>query len=265
MSTETLENKHESQTFETTTAAADFAECIADTIREGLKDAPKFFKREDMVYDEDDLPSNVLADGAVETAAFENTSQVEEMPKTTKKVIRINQEYSNVMDIDDERTKKNKKSVDAGRVGGPAYGLDNIELRNEVVQEKRRAIRVESKEDRDILSDAIQKRLEQSVFGEAKVQEGFHIVNIMQECLKSEDILAYMKNAGCCTCERCQADVLAATLSHLPAMYVVMYKKSTSARISFYHENYKMDILTSIMRAIRDVKDHPHHGNDRIQ
>ncbi len=221
MSTETLDNKQQQQSFDTTVEAIDFAESIADSIRQGLKDAPKIIGQ-----DTDSIEDIKTDDGAF----------VDEMLETPVE-----------------------------RVPIQSYGLDNIELRNEVVQEKRRAIRVESTEDRDILSDAIQRRLEASVFGEAKIQEGFHIVNVMQECLKSEDILAYMKKAGCCTCERCQADVLAATLSHLPAMYVVMYKKSTSARISFYHDNYKMDILSSIMRAIRDVNEHPHHGHDRIQ
>ncbi len=221
MSTETLDNKQKQQSFDTTVEAIDFAESIADSIRQGLKDAPKIIGQ-----DSDSIEADITDDGAF----------VDEMLEAPVE-----------------------------RVPIQSYGLDNIELRNEVVQEKRRSIRVESTEDRDILSDAIQRRLEQSVFGEAKIQEGFHIVNVMQECLKSEDILAYMKKAGCCTCERCQADVLAATLSHLPAMYVVMYKKSTSARISFYHDNYKMDILSSIMRAIRDVNEHPHHGHDRIQ
>lgn len=113
----------------------------------------------------------------------------------------------------------------------------------------------------EALSGEIQKKLEATVFGEAKVQEGFHIVNVMQEILKTEDIFEYMTQAGCCTCERCQADVLAAALTRLPAKYVVMYRKSTSPRISYYQERYKMDIITAIMRAITDVKAHPHHND----
>ena len=230
MSTEPLnEEKQVKETFESTDEAQEFATNIADTIKNGLKQAPKVF-----------VPDS--------------------------------KEDSDITEAD---STKDKGRTDPGKAGGEdtigtaidyrPYGIDDINLRNEVVQEKKRAIRVESSEDRDLLSDAIQRRLEAKVFGEAKVHEGFHIVNIMQECLKSEDILAYMKKNNCCTCERCQADVLAATLSHLPSMYVVMYKKSTSARISFYHENYKMDILSAIMRAIRDVNEHPHHGHDRIQ
>lgn len=114
----------------------------------------------------------------------------------------------------------------------------------------------------DALSGKIQKKLEETVFGEAKVQEGFHIVNVMQEILKGEDIFQYMVLGGCCTCERCQADVLAAALTRLPSKYVVMYRKSTSPRISYYHERYKMDIFTAIMRAINDVKTHPHHDDN---
>lgn len=230
MSTEPLkEEKTEKEIFESIDEAQEFAENIADTIKNGLKQAPKVF-----------------------------------VPENAEKFDSVEDESANSKERADNKGDGNEAAIGTAIDYRP-YGIDDINLRNEVVQEKKRAIRVESSEDRDLLSDAIQRRLEAKVFGEAKVHEGFHIVNIMQECLKSEDILAYMKKNNCCTCERCQADVLAATLSHLPSMYVVMYKKSTSARISFYHENYKMDILSAIMRAIRDVNEHPHHGHDRIQ
>ncbi|WP_051671504.1 late competence development ComFB family protein [Oribacterium sp. P6A1] len=235
------ENNDRKDMFDTAGDAADFAENIAATIRKGLKEASESVKKEDL-----EAISVMLGRGTDED---HDEPEAEDM-----------QEEKYV-----KNQKKSKKVVGSKYGNAHAYGIDNIELRNEVVQDKRRAIRVESAEESNVLSDAIQKHLEESVFGEAKIQEGFHIVNIMQECLKSENILEYMQNMSCCTCERCQADVLAATLSHLPAKYVVMYKKSTNARISFYHDNYKMDILSSIMRAIRDVKEHPHHGNDRIQ
>ncbi|SFG24671.1 late competence development ComFB family protein [Oribacterium sp. WCC10] len=246
MGTETFDDKK--GTFESIGEAADFAENIAATIRQGLKDAKKA-KKEAKAKEIEDI--NAMISGNPE----KNSQNMQER-------------LLGELDPDGEtksKGKKGKRVVPGGYGNNYSYGLDNIGLRNEVVKEKRRAIRVESDEDRDVISDAIQKRLEEKVFGEAKVQEGFHIVNIMQECLKSENILAYMKNQGCCTCERCQADVLAATLSHLPAKYVVMYKKSTSARISFYHDSYRMDILAAIMRAIRAVKEHPHHGDDRMQ
>ena len=230
MSTEPLkEEKSDKETFESIDEAQEFAENIADTIKNGLKQAPKIF-----------------------------------VPESKEGLDSVEAENTKAKGRADNKEAGSEAAIGTAIDYRP-YGIDDINLRNEVVQEKKRAIRVESSEDRDLLSDAIQRRLEAKVFGEAKVHEGFHIVNIMQECLKSEDILAYMKKNNCCTCERCQADVLAATLSHLPSMYVVMYKKSTSARISFYHENYKMDILSAIMRAIRDVNEHPHHGHDRIQ
>ncbi len=237
-----MQNKDKS--FHNSGDAASFAETIADTIREGLKNESVDKKKKE----EMEAINRMIGKESEEET--ENKLQDEQMKdeKSTK-----------------GKTRKSKKVVGSDYSAGPSYGIDNIALRNEVVQEKRKAIRVESQEEKDVLSDAIQKHLEESVFGEAKIQQGFHIVNIMQECLKSENILEYMQNMSCCTCERCQADVLAATLSHLPAKYVVMYKKNTNARISFYHDNYKMDILSSIMRAIRDVKEHPHHGSDRIQ
>lgn len=233
------ENQDQNGMFDDVSDAADFATNIADTIRIGLKKESENMKKEDR----DAINVMLGHDPEEDSDGGEDTA----------------------VNGSEKETKKSKKVIGPNYGSNYAYGIDNIELRNEVVQDKRRAIRVESDEDKDFLSDAIQKHLEESVFGEAKIQEGFHIVNIMQECLKSENVLEYMNNMNCCTCERCQADVLAATLSHLPAKYVVMYKKNTNARISFYHDNYRMDILSSIMRAIRDVKEHPHHGNDRIQ
>ncbi|ETP72156.1 Late competence development protein ComFB [Lachnospiraceae bacterium JC7] len=243
MGTETMDdNQKNNKSFHTAGDAASFAETIADTIKESLR------KDSDTENDEAEAINIMLGKSSEEDMDEETDMGHKKSEKGSK-----------------EKAKKSRKVISSDYSSGHAYGIDNIALRNEVVQEKRRAIRVESQEDKEVLSDAIQKHLEESVFGEAKIQEGFHIVNIMQECLKSENILEYMQNMSCCTCERCQADVLAATLSHLPAKYVVMYKKNTNARISFYHDNYKMDILSSIMRAIRDVKEHPHHGNDRIQ
>ena len=85
----------------------------------------------------------------------------------------------------------------------------------------------------------------------------------MEQILKSQNIKEMMEQNGCCTCERCQADVLALTLPRLPSKYVVLYGEDTSPRISFFEAKYRMDILVEIMRAIEDVKACPHHGEQK--
>lgn len=114
------------------------------------------------------------------------------------------------------------------------------------------------------IAQMIQKRLEKVVFEDGGVvPEGFHIVNVMEEILKTEKIRDYMVQNGSCTCERCQADVLALCLTMLPAKYVVMYRKAASPRISYYRERYKMDIIAAIARATKEVHEHPHHNGMR--
>ena len=138
-------------------------------------------------------------------------------------------------------------------------------------------IRVEDvQSENDRLSGAIGKQLEATLKTEEEKQlkknvfndgghkpVGFHIVNVMEQILKSQNIKEMMEQNGCCTCERCQADVLALTLTRLPSKYVVLYGEDTSPRISFFEAKYRMDILVEIMRAIEDVKARPHHGEQK--
>lgn len=109
-----------------------------------------------------------------------------------------------------------------------------------------------------------EKQLKKNVFNDGGHKPvGFHIVNVMEQILKSQNIREMMEQNGCCTCERCQADVLALTLTRLPSKYVVIYGEDTSPRISFFEAKYRMDILVEIMRAIEDVKARPHHGEQK--
>ena len=136
MSTESLkEERPEKETFKSINQAQEFAENIADSIKTGLKQAPKVF-----VPDSREDSDNNEAD-------------------STKYKGRI------------DPGKARSEDTIGTAIDYRPYGIDDINLRNEAVQEKKRAIRVESSEDRDLLSDAIQRRLEAKVFGVAKVHE----------------------------------------------------------------------------------------------
>lgn len=116
----------------------------------------------------------------------------------------------------------------------------------------------------DVIRDNLEKRLESSVFGDQAdnpdISDGFHIVNVYSEILRREHVLEMMRSVGVCTCERCQADVLALTLSSLPAKYCVMYRHSTSPQISYFEKKHRSEIRDAILKACVTVRDHPRHN-----
>nr|WP_027872016.1 late competence development ComFB family protein [[Eubacterium] cellulosolvens] len=113
------------------------------------------------------------------------------------------------------------------------------------------------------ISDAIQKRLEASVFGEDTAKEGkkqgYHVVNVIAEVMKRENVLEIMQELGVCTCQRCQADVLALTLTQTKPKYCVMYDNEKALLISDYARIHQKEIHAKIMRACIVVQQHPHH------
>ncbi|MDT3844649.1 MAG: late competence development ComFB family protein [Bacillota bacterium] len=115
----------------------------------------------------------------------------------------------------------------------------------------------------NVLAEKIRGSLEIELSQNKPEDDAFHTINVMQNILDSEDLLKYMEQTDCCTCERCQADVRALSLTKLPSKYVVIRKNDTSPTISFYREKYRMDIISTIMRSAEEVKAHPHHGQER--
>lgn len=134
---------------------------------------------------------------------------------------------------------------------------------NEKEQNSKIVVVDQSSED-EKLSETIRSNLEKNVFGDEIVRGdqklGFHIVNVMAEILKMRNVPATMKKIGCCTCSRCQADVIAMTLSQLPAKYCVVYENDKSPLINFYDQRYNAQISSCIMRSCLMVKEHPRHS-----
>ncbi|MDY6285812.1 MAG: late competence development ComFB family protein [Lachnospiraceae bacterium] len=95
----------------------------------------------------------------------------------------------------------------------------------------------------------------------AEIQEDdFRIVNVMAEILRQRNVPKTMERLGCCTCSRCKADVIAMTLSALPAKYCVTSGSNKSPLINFYDQRYNAEITSSIMRSCLMVRDHPRHS-----
>ncbi|MDD6351417.1 MAG: late competence development ComFB family protein [Lachnospiraceae bacterium] len=124
----------------------------------------------------------------------------------------------------------------------------------------------ESRENDRISADirkGLEANLKKSVFGsvseEGKNLDGYHIVNVTAVLLRHANIKKTMEEMGMCTCDRCQADVLALTLSSLKPKYCVMQKDTEPPRISYYEARFGNDIRSAILKACNEVAANPHH------
>jgi competence protein ComFB len=93
----------------------------------------------------------------------------------------------------------------------------------------------------------------------AKPGEDFIMVNMMQ-LLVEEKAPMYMKQFGNCTCPRCVADVVALTLSNVPAKYVVVHPSAVSPLQNFYGQHFAGHLIVEITKACIRVAENPRHN-----
>ena len=91
---------------------------------------------------------------------------------------------------------------------------------------------------------------------EAPAEECY--VNVMQ-LLVEEKAEKYMQMFGVCCCERCQLDVKAFALNHLPPKYVFMGPDERVPRLTVYEAQYSSDITAQLLKACTIVHETPHH------
>ena len=84
-------------------------------------------------------------------------------------------------------------------------------------------------------------------------------VNVMQ-VLVEEKAERYMRMFGLCCCERCQVDVKAYALNHLPPKYVVMSQGERVPKLTVYESRSSSDITAQLLQACKVVMQNPHHG-----
>lgn len=77
--------------------------------------------------------------------------------------------------------------------------------------------------------------------------------NIMEDFVDSrmEELL---KNADCCYCEQCRADIRTYALNNLPAKYVRSTSGNVYVRFQSLEPQLQTDITTAILNAIQVVK-----------
>lgn len=74
--------------------------------------------------------------------------------------------------------------------------------------------------------------------------------------LVMKDIIRDMK---VCTCEKCSLDIAAIALNYLPPKYIVSEKGELYSRIDALRQQFEVDVITAVTRAVTIVKNNPRH------
>jgi len=83
--------------------------------------------------------------------------------------------------------------------------------------------------------------------------------NLMEEIvLQAVDELAAKQKV--CNCEQCRLDMAAIALNNLPPRYVVTPRGATYARTDLLEIQKYVDVIGSVAKAIKLVKEHPRHN-----
>jgi len=101
----------------------------------------------------------------------------------------------------------------------------------------------------------VQKEPEQQEEQKQEDRPSYRVVNIMEEILTPELILDALKS----TCSRCQADVKALMLTRLPPKYIVADNTAVPMLLTYYHNKFRVAVLSQSIRACMDVKERPRH------
>ena len=106
---------------------------------------------------------------------------------------------------------------------------------------------------------SVQKEPEQQEEQKQEDRPSYRVVNIMEEILTPELILDALKSNDTCTCSRCQADVKALMLTRLPPKYIVADNTAVPMLLTYYHNKFRVAVLSQSIRACMDVKERPRH------
>lgn len=85
------------------------------------------------------------------------------------------------------------------------------------------------------------------------------IKNYMEKLVEDEmeSYLATLK--GICLCDRCKKDIMAYALNNLPPKYVVTEKGYIYEKIDEMRQQFKVDVLLYVVKAVEIVSKNPNH------
>lgn len=84
------------------------------------------------------------------------------------------------------------------------------------------------------------------------------IKNYMEE-LVLEAVKELSKKLSVCTCEKYMLDVAAIALNQLPPKYLVTEKGEVYSKIESLTQQFGVDIITTVTKAIEIVNNNPQH------
>ncbi len=93
---------------------------------------------------------------------------------------------------------------------------------------------------------------------EANPMERVTYLNIMQALVENK-VDDYMRLHGMCACPRCRTDVVALTLTSLPAKYIVIPENEGVPMLTLYENRYSTAVSAQLMSACQKVAAHPRH------
>lgn len=133
------------------------------------------------------------------------------------------------------------------------------ELEKEQTQEQAEQTQEQTEQPQTNPGTPVQKEPEQQEGQKQEDRPSYRVVNIMEEILTPELILDALKDNDTCTCSRCQADVKALMLTRLPPKYIVADNTAVPMLLTYYHNKFRVAVLSQSIRACMDVKERPRH------
>jgi len=93
--------------------------------------------------------------------------------------------------------------------------------------------------------------------------ERYMLINVSEEL-----IAMYLKDclqaSGTCQCDRCKIDIVAIALNDFPPNYVVSDFGDMMVRTRILGGQFRVDVVTAIMHAIKKVSERPRHTQEDL-
>lgn len=87
---------------------------------------------------------------------------------------------------------------------------------------------------------------------------GQDVRNIMEDIVYDK-LDSIVDSLGCCTCDKCKADIAAYVLNHVTPRYVASEKGEIFSKVQELNQNSNTDILRRIVSAAEIIKESPRH------
>ena len=88
--------------------------------------------------------------------------------------------------------------------------------------------------------------------------KGQTVKNIMENIVY-EKMTSVIDSLGCCTCDKCKADIMAYVLNHVTPRYVASEKGELFSKVQELNQNSNTDILMKIVSAAEIIRERPRH------